>query len=184
LNTVECVCRFCGKKEVKPRSHRKVYCSRRCNALDREMKYTKIYTCGCGKQVRKADSNVKFNFGVYCSMECYLKYKTYTSRSRNEELFYSKVRELFPSAEANVFINGREADILIRDKNLAIHWNGAWHYKPIRGEELLKTIQRRDIERYDIFAAAGYKNHIIRDDGMFNPDKVSAEIVALKAILD
>ena len=174
--SIECVCRCCGKREVKPRSHHTVYCSRKCNALDREKKFTRVCKCGCGKQFKRAGSALKKNRGNYCSQACYLKYKTYSSRSLNEELFFNRLKVIFPAAEANVVINNREADVLLRDQKIAIHWNGAWHYKLIRGSSTLRLIQKRDTERYAIFEAAGYLNYIIRDDGGYDSDKVNTEL--------
>ena len=175
--TIECECLFCGKKQTRPKSWVRKYCSRKCNASHREQLAVKTYTCPCGKSVRKAQSYIKYEQqGVYCSIKCCHKYKTYKSRSLNEELFYNKIKELYPSAAANVAIEGREADILLDELKIAVHWNGIWHYKPIRGAKILNDIQRRDHERYQIFEAAGFSNYIIRDDNSHDPSKVQEEL--------
>jgi hypothetical protein len=175
--TIECECLFCGKKQVKPKSHFRKYCSRKCNALHRELLAVKIYTCPCGNPVRKAKSYIKYEQqGVYCSIKCCHKYRAFKSRSLNEELFYNKLKEFYPSAIANVAIEGREADVLLEDLKIAVHWNGAWHYRPLRGKKILNDIQRRDHERYRIFEAAGFSNYIIKDDNSHDPSKVQAEL--------
>lgn len=59
--------------------------------------------------------------------------------------------------------NGYDADVIIPDLKLAIHWNGIWHYKPLINEEHFKKICNRDVERYNQIEKCGYKNYIIKD---------------------
>ena len=172
-------CRYCGIEKCTPRTHRFVYCSRKCNALHREALYTKTFECtGCTKPVKRIQSYLKSDrsgANQYCSVECYHKHKITHPRSKNETLFFERIKQVYPDAKANVRINNREADILIESLGVAIHWNGPTHYKPIYGDDALSKTQQRDRERYEIFKARGYHNYIIIDEGGYSCAKVDLE---------
>jgi predicted nucleic acid-binding Zn ribbon protein len=85
-------------------------------------------------------------------------------RSKNEVMFFSKVREVFPGAIANPrMFDGYDADIVIPELRLAIHWNGPLHYRPLFAMNHFKEIQRKDKQRYEAVETAGYTNYIIDD---------------------
>lgn len=86
------------------------------------------------------------------------------SRSKGEKLLAEKLAKIGANVITNKHMfSGYDADIILPDYKLAIHWNGAWHWKPLRGEQLLKKIKARDEERYKAVEQAGYINLIIID---------------------
>lgn len=100
------------------------------------------------------------------------------NRSSNEKMFFVKIKEIYNDALSNKRIfNGWDADIIIPSKQIAIHWNGIWHYKPVLGEALLDKIKRKDKLRYEAIEQCGYKNYIIQDLGGKNEEKVKKEYI-------
>lgn len=136
-----------------------------------------------------------------CSDECYkidnkinreLGFQIYrnsphkkSGRSYNEIYFFKLVKEIFPNATNNKFIfNGYDADVIIPDLKLAIHWNGIWHYKPVINESHFKQICKRDLERYQEIEKCGYTNYIIQDlKSVKDYDFVQLEFTKLLNIL-
>lgn len=71
-----------------------------------------------------------------------------------------------------------DADIIIEELKIAIHWNGPFHYRQIFTREHFNNIQKRDKLRYKAIQQSGYTNYIIDDSSNkgFNPLKVKEEI--------
>lgn len=87
-------------------------------------------------------------------------------RSKNEISFAKLCRDKFLHVEENKPIfDGWDADVIIHDHKLAVLWNGAWHYKPIKKGTSLLQIQNRDKIKLDKIASAGYEAYIIKDMG-------------------
>lgn len=107
------------------------------------------------------------------------------NRSKNEKLFYSKIKEIFPDTIKNERIfNGSDADIIIPSIKLAIHWNGKWHYQNVfnneKGQKIFDTVKKKDVIRYSEVEKCGYRNYIIKDMGIFNEQKVLSELKIFK----
>lgn len=97
-------------------------------------------------------------------------------RSLNEILFYEMCQSHFVSVKNNIpCFNGWDADIIIEDLNIAILWNGIWHYKKIKRQQSLLQIQTRDKIKLKEIKKCGYKAYIIKDLGKFNFDFVKNE---------
>ena len=104
---------------------------------------------------------------------------TKRGRSRNEINMYEQLLKHFPKALHNKRMFGEfDADIIIEELKVAIHWNGPLHYKALFGEALLVNIQKRDLLRYEAIEQAGYTNWIIDDANNtgYNPNKVQEEL--------
>lgn len=76
-----------------------------------------------------------------------------------------------------------DADIIIHDLKIAIHWNGAWHYKECGGKHSLKQVQSRDAIKHEAVEKAGYVNYVIKDLGKFKKEKVEEELERFLATL-
>jgi len=155
----KCKCKICGKEF----SHikRKVTCSPECNSKLSSMS---------GKKGGSKTASLSFHK---------------RNRSKNEKLFYSKIKEIFPDTIKNERIfNGSDADIIIPSIKLAIHWNGKWHYQNVfnneKGQKIFDTVKKKDVIRYSEVEKCGYRNYIIKDMGIFNEQKVLSELKIFK----
>lgn len=93
------------------------------------------------------------------------------SRSKGEKLLASKLKENNVKVLTNKrMFDGFDADIILPDYKMAIHWNGAWHWKPIAGINLLNKIKARDRLRYEAVERCGYVNYIIIDHKLGKPE--------------
>lgn len=93
------------------------------------------------------------------------------SRSKGEKLLSEKLLSLGLNVVTNKkMFNGFDADIILPDYKIAIHWNGAWHWKPIAGEDLLNKIKLRDTLRYKAIEECNYINYIIIDHKLGTPE--------------
>lgn len=100
------------------------------------------------------------------------------SRSKNERYFAALILKEFPNSLTNKRMFGEyDADVILLDQKIAIHWNGPFHYKPLLGEAHLQKIQARDALRYEAIEQEGYVNYIIddRDNSGFSAKKVEEE---------
>lgn len=96
------------------------------------------------------------------------------SRSRGERLFAEKLTQVGINVITNKkMFEGFDADVILPDYKLAIHWNGAWHWKPIVGESLLNKIKSRDSKRYQMIEQYGYINYIIIDHKFTSPEQAA-----------
>lgn len=171
-----CKCVNCNKEESRPNSQVFKYCSRKCEVEYRVKTKNRVVNCPCGNELRVPLNRLARNINNYCSVDCYHKYSPGRPRSRNEILFFEKLKEHFPNAKANARLVRREGDILLEDLKIAIHWDGGWHHIPMRGQKILERIQLRDKERNTLFVSLGYTNYIINDLGGYNPRKVNDEL--------
>lgn len=110
------------------------------------------------------------------------------NRSKNERLFYDLIREKFQLAIPNPRMFGEyDADIVIPNLKLAIHWNGVWHYKQIfntkKGKYQFEQIKLRDVQRLNEIQNFGYTNYIVKDMGKYNPEFVREEFDKLINLL-
>lgn len=105
-------------------------------------------------------------------------------RSKNEILFSEMLLKLMPLTEllTNVAYfpdlnnNLWDADIIIPDMKLAIHWNGTFHYRECGGSHSLTQTKRRDRIKAAAVSTFGYTNYTIKDLGKFSIKKVEKEI--------
>lgn len=110
--------------------------------------------------------------------------QTNTKRSKNEILFYEKVKELFPNATHNEpFFDGWDADIIIHELKLAILWNVKWHYEKIKEKHSLLQVQTRDAIKQSKIESFGYQTLIIKDMGKHSKDFVEEQFALFKTSL-
>ena len=85
-------------------------------------------------------------------------------RSRSEIYFSQLIKEKFDTVLTNKrMFDGWDADVIIPNLKIAIHWNGPCHYLPLFGKDHLKTVQDKDLQRYTAIEKCGYTNYIIDD---------------------
>lgn len=143
-----------------------------------KIKNAKLKTCKCC-QLQFKDIKAR----LCCSKKCARKLqrlgainggKTSASkvmkRSKNEIYLYDLCKMYFLSVRHNEIIkDGWDADILIDDYQIAILWNGPWHYKqlPLSNHSLLQ-VQTRDKIKTTTLKSAGWKVFIF-EDRMYTP---------------
>ena len=58
---------------------------------------------------------------------------------------------------------------------IAVLWNGKWHYEKIKKEHSINQIQNRDKIKIEEIKKCGYIPYIIKDLGKYNLEKVNTE---------
>jgi hypothetical protein len=97
-------------------------------------------------------------------------------RSKNEKMFYEKIKEVFHDSIHNEPIfNGWDADIIIPSEKIAILWNGIWHYKKITKKHSVEQVQNRDEIKINEIKKLGYKVYVIKDLGKHNAEFVNEQ---------
>lgn len=106
------------------------------------------------------------------------------SRSKNERYFSTLLSDHFNNILTNKRMFGEyDADIILEDLKIAIHWNGPFHFLPIFGSEHLNHIQTRDELRYSSIVLCGYTNYIINDQDNKGFSKLKCEEELQKLLL-
>lgn len=104
--------------------------------------------------------------------------KLLCKRSKNEIEFFNLCEKHF--GEGKVFhnlpiFNGWDADIIIPQVNIAVLWNGPWHYIKLMESHNLKQVQNRDYMKIKEIKKCGYTPYIIKDVGEYSLSKVFEE---------
>jgi len=147
--------------------------------------FTKIIQCkNCLKWIPKKNSNT-------CSPECKFKLKQHygtkagkssnrsrIKRSKDEIKLYQLCIEQLPIECLNnaVVTDGWDADIYIPSINLAIMWNGPWHYKEMNlSNHKLEQVVKRDKLKIQLFKNAGITT-LVFEDRYYTPETALIEI--------
>lgn len=156
------ICSYCNQpisRSLKnlhlERGYTNHFCSRICMHLFTG-KSIKIICEQCSKSFFKQRS--KMSPKNFCSNSCSAKYnnklKRKSKRSKCETLLYQLIKIKFPNLTIlpndKTMLEGLEVDIAIPSLKLAIEWNGIVHFKPIYGEEKLKSIKKIDATKLSI----------------------------------
>ncbi|MEI7675044.1 MAG: hypothetical protein WCI60_04910 [bacterium] len=148
-----------SRKEIKQNLKRKIVhdlCSRGCVGVFKQNKIPLICPV-CSKSFSKPPQQYRKTKTHFCSNSCSARYWNVhrvnkgCTRSKLELWLEAKLPISYPSIE--ILFNDRktinaELDIYIPSLNLAFEINGAYHYKPIFGEEKLKRTQTTDLKKY------------------------------------
>ena len=70
---------------------------------------------------------------------------------------------------------GWDADIILEDHNIAIMWNGKWHYEKITEKHSVLQVQTRNRLKIKAIENNGYTPYVIKDLGGYNPDFVKQQ---------
>lgn len=180
-------CFNCGKevKRIISQLENKVFCSSACSATlnnklrsKRKIKEVSCYSCGeifqdnyykickkCfGYKMNKATANTR-----------------YITRSKNEIYFSKLCLGYFQNVGENIkYFDGWDADVLLYDYKIAVHWNGIWHYQKVHQWHNFKKQQANDKIKINKIIEAGWFNYIIVDMGGVNNLKVETEFEKFK----
>jgi hypothetical protein len=155
-------CLNCRKEFIVCSSRRnKKFCSKKCSSS-----FTMTSTAG-RENARKAGKASAAS-------------QSLSRRSKNEILFAELCASKFCNVKCNcAMFDGWDADIVIEDLRIAIHWNGPWHYRKITKKHSVAQVQNRDKIKYVNIEKHGYNNYIIKDEGGYNQNFVIEEFQKL-----
>ena len=108
-------------------------------------------------------------------------------RSKNEIHFCILCENYFGKDKVfhNIkLFNGWDADIIIPQYNIAILWNGPWHYRKVTKSHNLQQVRNRDAIKIEEIKNCGYVRYIIKDTGKYSENKVKEEFKNLLNFLD
>lgn len=97
--------------------------------------------------------------------------KNLNRRSQAEDRLFHLCKELDSSVVSNFVIkDGWDADIVFPNQQIAIAWNGPWHYKEMPGlKHSLKQVQNRDRIKTKLFTELGWM-YIVFEDNIWTPE--------------
>lgn len=120
------------------------------------------------KECKDKFLQLPYQKSIFCSKKCSNNWRkknpVLIKRSKNEILFANLCESKF-SIKTNFFaIEGWDTDIFISSLNLAIFWNGPWHYeKMYENQKGLLQTQNRDKIKEKLYKENGIKIYIIKD---------------------
>lgn len=104
-------------------------------------------------------------------------------RSKDEIKLFNLCKEYIDSSTRSnyILVDNWDVDIFIPSLNLAIMWNGPWHYKEMKlyNHSLLK-VQERDNIKINLFRNAGFVVKVF-EDRYYTPETALQEIKSLVA---
>lgn len=158
-------------KQVRPKVRRtKNKIAKRC--------YVEFFTCeNCSNSfVRRFGKGSR----KYCSEICAKDGKSRKARnninlgsrrSKHEIELFTLCENYFGKVLSNpALVDGWDCDIFIEDLNIAILWNGPWHYKEMNfGNHSLSQVKNRDNIKKKLFARYGIQVYVF-EDRYFTPN--------------
>lgn len=113
------------------------------------------------------------------------------TRSKVEKAFEAAVKTSFSDLKFNCndrqILNGLELDFYFPEIRLGIEFNGIWHLKPIRGEEMLQKYKLRDENKRRLCEEKNIKLIVLCDEVSSNKtidEQVRKAITFLKQFLN
>lgn len=104
--------------------------------------------------------------------------KKVTLRSKQEVELFDLCSKYFTNVSNNLqIINGWDCDIFLPDFNIAVLWNGPWHYKQMpHKNHSLSQVVNRDLLKLQEFEKLGIQT-LIFEDRHFSPLEAFIEII-------
>jgi hypothetical protein len=170
-------CSECKKEKViyKRDIREKNFCSSSCSAVyyNRPRKKAKIRKIKIPSAIIKIHCkycNQETTNKKYCNGSCrnkdLNKHKN-GLKSYAEKILVSKLKLNFPDwiihENDRKILNGLELDVYIPNIKLAIEWNGIYHIEPIKGEEILQKIIKKDNTKIEMCKNLGINLIVISD---------------------
>lgn len=122
----------------------------------------------CGKTLMVTEN--QFVKRKYCGGTCRNKInnqKILGTRSKAEIHLEIELKKEFPKTDIlfndRKKLNGKELDVYIPSINLAIEWNGIYHYKKIRDDETLKKTIDKDNQKVLECKKLGIELYVVKD---------------------
>jgi len=122
----------------------------------------------CGKVLMVTEN--EFKKRKYCSGTCRNKInnkKIFGVRSKAEIYLEERLKNGFPNLimmfNDREVLNGKELDVYIPSLNLAIEWNGIYHYKKIRDDGFFEKTTNKDKQKIDECVELGIELYIVKD---------------------
>ena len=141
------ICKYCNRYFELAKKSDRISCSEQCKHL--------LISAGSKKSVAKQ-----------------------MRRSKDEIALYELCRDYFNHVEHNIpMFNGWDADIIIHDFQIAIMWNGPWHYRNMNfGNHSLSQVQTRDRIKIDTIESFGWKV-LVFEDRYYSPQTAFSHIL-------
>lgn len=122
----------------------------------------------CSKRCTTSWNNINLGIGRKAGLAS-VSAQSKKRRSKNEIYFGELCKQKFNSVKFNEPIfNGWDADVIIPELNLAILWNGKWHYEKITDKHSVEQVQTRDKIKIKEIAQKGYQSYVIKDMGKYD----------------
>jgi hypothetical protein len=159
-NTFTCITcnKICYSEPAK--LNKRKFCSNACRSKIKK----EILCCYCNKLFSPTSKKSKF-----CSGICRNKVNNQNiigNRSKAEILLENTITQTFPDLTVlyndRKMLNGLELDVYIPSLNLAIEWNGIFHYKQIKGS-LLERYNIKDRQKLKLCKQLGIKLIVVKD---------------------
>ena len=182
--TKDCLCSICSKNiKIGKNANSKLAKCDECKIFTPK-KTEKIAFCNCCGKEFKTYTN------LCCSKDCASKRKKQGSslggrnsaskiikRSKDEINLFQLCKDYFKDVRHNEIIkDGWDADIIIDNYNIAILWNGPWHYKQLSlKNHSLSQVQNRDKIKIQVLTSVGWKV-LVFEDRFYNPTEAFEEI--------
>lgn len=175
--TIKINCSECKKEKIiyKRELRKHNFCSSSCSAIyynrpRQKIKIKKIKTHSAIVKINCKYCNQETTNKKYCNGSCrnkdQNKYKN-GSKSYAEKILASKLKLNFPEwiihENDRKTLNGLELDIYIPSIKLAIEWNGIYHIEPIKGEETLQKIIKKDNTKIEMCKNLGINLIVVSD---------------------
>lgn len=165
-------CKICQKQFIKGEGYNfsRVFCSEECH---KKYLLNKTFYDSLNKteEQLKQQHDIRVTIGKKSAA-----IQAETRRSKNEKYFCELCESYFNNVTHNdPMFNGWDADVLIHDLNIAVLWNGPWHYKQISKSQSLLQVQNRDKIKIQEIINFGWKPYIIKDLGKYNPNFVKEQ---------
>lgn len=152
---IERTCSLCGCifKLARPkRRPDQAYCSRKCSATV--------------NQVARSKAGGRASIAAQAE----------TRRSKNEKFFAELCEQHFEQVICNEpMFNGWDADVILPKLQIAVLWNGIWHYEQVTKSHSVAQVQNRDQIKIKEIIACGYRPYVIKDLGRFDEAFVKAK---------
>jgi hypothetical protein len=97
-------------------------------------------------------------------------------RSKNEILFFDSISKSFNATPNKILFGKYDCDVFLDDFNVAIMWDGMWHFKKMGVRHNLEGVKRRDEYKIRKMVEAGIKPYIISDFGSYDQNFVTLKV--------
>lgn len=81
-------------------------------------------------------------------------------------------------------LNPYELDITIPELEIAVEWNGIFHYKPIGGKKRLRKTKAKDRMKIQRLEEMDWFFYVVKHEKRYDPDVVEAHFEVLCEVID